>query len=125
MAPVPQDRVQMGSLTPGQAERVLMEPMADGYRPNLPIYATRDEYWNPFDFMWDLESMLRHDCITTPLSNVMAPIAQMQVEFEASSTRVAKFLVSEWEKWLDRFVPAVRESGYPYGWAGGEVIYTT
>lgn len=108
---------------PAKIEEQLSETLSAGYRPNLPVYYFRDEYFNPFDFYVDLEAMLRHDAIKTPLANVKAPVAQSQISVEANSTPVAKFLVSEWERFKQIWLPKVQDNAYPYGWMGAEVVY--
>lgn len=111
--------------TPAQVEQQLGEYQTAGYKPMLPIYQFRDEYWNPFDFFWDIESMLKHDSIITPMANVMAPVGQMQVKMEASSTRIVKFLLDQWQNFLENYVPLLQEDAYPYGWMAGECVYAT
>ncbi len=106
-----------------QVEGVLESHITGGYKPNLPVYYFRDEYFNPLEFMWDIEAMIDHDCVSTPLDNVMAPVSQMQIKAEGSSSRVLKFFLDEWQKWLELYVPTIQQNGYPYGWAGGEVVY--
>lgn len=108
---------------PADAEEYLGSQITAGYKPQLPVYSFRDEYFNPFEFFWDIEAMLRHDSVTTPLTNVMAPISQMQVKVDASSTRVAKFVIDEWQKFLEMYIPTVQQNAYPYGWMGAELKY--
>ena len=109
--------------TPAQIESYLAENVTAGYRPQLPVWQTRDDQFSIYDFCWDIESMLRHDSVSTPLANVMAPVAQMQVEFRGSSKRVCDFALEEWTKFLEKYVRLVQEDAYPYGWMGGECIY--
>lgn len=109
--------------SPSTIEQTLLTQLTSGYRPRLPIWGFREENYTHLDFYFDIESMLRHNCITTPLSNVLSPFSQMQVQVEASSQRVAKWFVEEWTKFLEMHVPSILKDGAPYGWAGAEPVY--
>ena len=121
--PVPQPPAPPVNAMPAQVERQLETEMTMGYRPQLPVYGFRDENYYQLDFYFDLPSMLKHDCIKSPLANVKSPIGQMQVEIEASSSRVLKFTIAEWEKFHQQWICKVQESGYSHGWMGGEPVY--
>lgn len=112
-----------GHARPEAVEGVLTRHQTMAYKPNLPIYTFRDEYWSGPEFYWDVEAMQMHDCISTPLEYVKAPISQMQVKATASSSRVAKFLLDEWTKFKEMWIPVVQESGYSYGWHASEPVY--
>ena len=109
--------------TPRQVEDTLTENVTSGYKPRLPVYRFREGEFSLWDFYWDIESMLKHDMILTPLANVQAPIQHMEVEFAGSSTRVVKSCLDEWQKFLECHVPTIQQDADPYGWMGAEIIY--
>lgn len=121
--PLPSTAPPAVPVSPAAVERQLEEQMVLGYKPNLPFYSFRDEYWNPWEFFWDVEAMIKHDSIKTPLCNVIAPIMGMQVTVPASSARVANWAVAEWTKFKEMWLIKIMENGFSYGWMGGEPVY--
>lgn len=112
-----------GALHPAKVEETLTEHLTYAYKPQLPIYGFRDEYWNGPEFYFDIEAMLQDDIIKTPLDNVKSALSHMQVQAKGSSTRVVQFLLDEWTKFKELYVPAVQHPGYSYGWMGAEPVY--
>ena len=108
---------------PAKVEADLSATLSTGYKPNLPIYYFREEYFNPFSFYLDLEAMLRHDSVLMPLANVKSAAAQAQISVDASSSTVAKFVIAEWERFKQGYLVKVQDNSYPYGWMGAEVVY--
>lgn len=124
----PADRIFNGTNGNGKArasavEQILTEHITYTYRPNLPVYGFRDEYWTGPEFYYDVEAMLQHDAVTTPMAYVMAPLSQMQISCKGSSTRVVRFLLDEWTKFKERWLYAVQYPSYSYGWMGAELVY--
>lgn len=122
-APSVEPRIHLNGHRPAKVEEVLASHQTSQYKPNLPIYGFRDEYWIGPEFFYDVEPMLQHDSITTPLEYVMAPLSQMQVSAKGSSNKVITFLLDEWTKFKEQWLPVVQYPGYSYGWMGAEVRY--
>lgn len=120
----PTPRINLnGKARPAQVEEQLETHITASYRPNLPIYGFRDEHWNGPEFYYDVEPMLQHDSITTPLEYVKAPLSQMQVTAKGSSTRVVQFALDEWTKFKEMYLSVVQDPSYSYGWMGAECVY--
>lgn len=109
--------------TPSEIERDLFTEFSVGYRPQLPVYNWRDEYFNQFDFFWDIEAMLRCPDVLGPLSYVKSPIAYMEVKLRGQTSAQVDFMAEEWKKFKQLYLSKVQDSGYSYGWMGAECIY--
>lgn len=116
-------RIHLNGNRPAKVEQVLTSHQTYSYKPQLPIYGFRDEYWTGPEFYYDVEAMLMHDSISTPLEYVKSPLSQMQVAAKGSSTRVVQFILDEWTKFKEQWLPMVQHPGYAYGWMGAELVY--
>lgn len=117
------DQKPIGPQQAASLEELLMRPVVLNYVPRLPIQSARYGDRLYFDFYFDIEWMCRDDSIQLPLQWVMGPAAHAEWEIEARTHAEAIFVAQQlqWFWWNAR--DQIQEEGYPFGWAGGELVY--
>ena len=98
-------------------------PMAEAYRPTLPIYTLRAQAVLGWEFFQDVEVMRVHPAIKMPLQWVMAPMRMAEWEMKASDLEAAKLAGDILLWWWNNALSQVHEEGSIYGWSGCEVVY--
>jgi hypothetical protein len=119
------------------AERLVGEPLTQGYKPTLPLWALFTADTVPqFYLLRDVELMMIHPVCRSALDYYKGGIAD--VEFWggpklddpddehglpiSGNPDVANFVLQQCYRFWDRGVPML-QGGYEYGWIAGEPLY--
>lgn len=108
----------------GKIQETLLDTVSASYRPSLPIHGWTYDFWPTYQFWFDIEDMLQHSAVFTPLMFTQSPIMVCEHDITASDKTVEAYARSQRDRFWDYCVRAVLDGGHPYGWMGGEVIYS-
>jgi hypothetical protein len=123
---------------PGKIVEMLAEPMTEGYKPSLPIWAlyitdALPQIW----LLRDIELMLIHPIVSNALEYFKSGISGAEfwggpnpdsaqdpkgLPICIENPDVDRFIREQCQLYWDRGVPHL-QSGYEYGWQGCECIY--
>lgn len=121
-----QENTDEGPLSPkvqGAVEAVLGLPVAEAYRPTLPVWSLRAQAVLGWEFFQDVEVMRLHPAVAMPLNWVMAPLRMAEWDMKANNLEAARLageiLLWFWNGPLSR----IQQEGNYYGWSAGEIVY--
>lgn len=106
-----------------QVNKALSVPMAEGYRPTLPVYSLRAQAVLGWDLYNDVEVMRVHDAVSLPLDMVMSSMAMAEWDVKASDLEAATYAGELLLWWWNHAMYPVQEEGNVYGWAACELVY--
>ena len=119
----PDDEMTVTPKVAAVVEAVLGDPVAESYRPTLPIYTLRAQAVLGWEFFQDVEVMKVHPAVIMPLNWVMAPMRMAEWSMKASNLEAAKLageiLLWYWNGPLSR----IQREGNYYGWTACELVY--
>lgn len=135
-----------GTMTPkAEADYLpsLLDVLTPGYRTSLAIQGLFNPMGMPL-MTWrqDIEIMRRHPAIRQPLNYFKggiagaefwgganpdavegSPEAEKGLPICPENEKVGRFIKEQCERFWDRGVPTMQDSGYEYGWTGAEALY--
>ncbi len=104
-------------------ERLIGEPLTQGYRPSLPYWAM----WNndivpQLYLLRDVELMMIHPVVLNVLNYFKAGIFGAEFDIACEKSSCGEFLYDQCQRFWDVGVPLL-QGGYEYGWIGTENLY--
>lgn len=100
------------------------EPLTQGYRPTLPLWALYTADTVPqFYLLRDVELMMIHPVVLSALNFFKGGIAGVEFDIPSDSSEVSEFVGAQCQRWWDRGVPKI-QGGYEYGWIGCENMFS-
>jgi hypothetical protein len=105
-------------------DKLLGEPLTEGYRPTLPTWL----YWAtetiPQLFLLrDIELMVIHPVVLSALNFFKGGISGVEFDVRCEHPEAAPFIDAHCRAYWDRGVPLL-QGGYEYGWIAAECLYT-
>jgi hypothetical protein len=104
-------------------ERLTGEPLTQGYRPTLPVWALWTSDTVPQLYLLrDVELMMIHPVVLNVLNYFKAGLYGAEFDIVCGDPTVSEFLHDQCRRFWDIGVPLL-QGGYEYGWIGTELMY--